>query len=785
MYWIRSRNGLLTLLLAVVVIASTYKLFFFSSHVKNNHGNKIKQVRIQKTNSFEKPCLCNEKYTDLSTEPSIFQSDVFPDEECCLPSVGNGFVATVVYSDRIHMNGLYNGYKGNSLRARIPSTAAIQFHVKDNSSMVSELFTLDVKQGVFTRVTELKNVIIEQRIYAHQNLTRLIINEVTISHTPGGGMSDFVLSVSNNTGPASEDINFQRGSPPQAGVEYMYGRTKKAETNTSGTLSAHVYWTLMPSNITLPSSQTSHTWTFITSISNSSSDALSYFMDGLKAAKAGTLFDTHADIWLKKWNEGSIDIDQDLPLAKAIYGSMYYILSSLPPLKEHVSSSHDFTFYGLSPGSLADGGNVERAYQGHVFWDQETWMYPPIMLFHPTLAKRMLMSRIMHMEAAADMARKNGYEGLKFPWEMAYSGYEVCPAPPYSSNELHINGDIALALQQYVHLTSDMDFLTKQSGLDLAVGLAKFWASKAQYDAQTDTYSIRNVMGPDEYHQNVSNSVYTNTVAQISLRLPSMLAKKSQLKVSDKWLDIADKLVIPFDKKRNYYPEFEGYMIGTRIKQADAIMLGYPLMRNMSKTVRQNDLLFYDVYNGYHVTDLNGPAMTWSMFVIGWLELGNISKAEESFKKSFLNLQQPYKIWTEEATGFGAVNFITGMGGFLQSIIYGYGGFRIQPESLDFNFTLPSTSSQFNITGIAFLGSKLDFRATGTNVLINKTSSCSGAVDLEASVAGRTFALKTGQPVIFDRKPGLIRQMYNKKASRRQRKRKQKMVNDNIVARSS
>lgn len=83
---------------------------------------------------------------------------------------------------------------------------------------------------------------------------------------------------------------------------------------------------------------------------------------------------------------------------------------------------------------------------------------------------------------------------------------------------------------------------------------------------------------------------------------------------------------------------------GTRIKQADAIMLGYPLMTNMSKTVKQNDLEFYDVYKGYHVTDLNGPAMTWSMFVIGWLELGNITNAEESFKKSFLNLQQPYKV---------------------------------------------------------------------------------------------------------------------------------------------
>ena len=60
--------------------------------------------------------------------------------------------------------------------------------------------------------------------------------------------------------------------------------------------------------------------------------------------------------------------------------------------------------------------------QGHVFWDQATWMYPPILMFHPELAKAMLSCRTMHIDAARTQAKQAGLKGTKFPWEMAYSG---------------------------------------------------------------------------------------------------------------------------------------------------------------------------------------------------------------------------------------------------------------------------------------------------------------------------------------------------------------------------
>lgn len=103
------------------------------------------------------------------------------------------------------------------------------------------------------------------------------------------------------------------------------------------------------------------------------------------------------------------------------------------------------------------------------------------------------------------------------------------------------------------------------------------------------------------------------------------------------------------------------------------------------------------------------------------------------------------QVWTEEATGYGAVNFITGMGGFLQSIVYGYTGFRIKLDALSFGFILPSTSTEFNITGVTYLGNELDFRLTNSTLMINITSRALTGEELEVEVGDKTFQLKIGK----------------------------------------
>ncbi len=77
------------------------------------------------------------------------------------------------------------------------------------------------------------------------------------------------------------------------------------------------------------------------------------------------------------------------------------------------------------------------------------------------------------------------------------------------------------------------------------------------------------------------------------------------------------------------------------------------------------------------------------------------------------------QVWTEARSGIGATNFITGMGGFLQTIIFGYGGFRLYLESLAMNATLPPQTTSLSITDLNYMGARMSFRFTATTMTID------------------------------------------------------------------
>nr|XP_054752834.1 protein-glucosylgalactosylhydroxylysine glucosidase-like [Lytechinus pictus] len=252
-------------------------------------------------------------------------------------------------------------------------------------------------------------------------------------------------------------------------------------------------------------------------------------------------------------------------------------------------------------------------------------------------------------------------------------------------------------------------------------------------------------MPPDEDHAPVDNSVYTNAVAQIALRLPYYAASLLDQKLPDTWSKIADNMHIMYDQENDYHPEFEGYERGTIVKQADVILLGYPLMYEMDESTRVNDLRYYK--RAY--TEHTGPAMTWGMFAVGWLELGDKQRAEDLFSESFLNIREPFKIWTETAQGTGAVNFITGMGGFLQAVLMGYGGLRLRQDGITMKITLPQDSLKLSFTGINYLGNSLDISGNSTAMIVELTERLEDAVDLDLKVSNYTFLrLSIGEPIL-------------------------------------
>lgn len=386
-------------------------------------------------------------------------------------------------------------------------------------------------------------------------------------------------------------------------------------------------------------------------------------------------------------------------------------------------------FIGLSPGGLSRGGKINATYfggpyndyAGHVFWDMDTWIMPPIMMLHPEAGKIMITSRARVRDVVLQHAINTGYKGVRYPWEQAVTGIETCPWDPASEYQVHVTADVSYSIRQYLYATADESILSGQVG-NLVTDVARFWQSRS---VQTNRgYEIIGVMGPDEYHYNVNNSVFTNYNAKLSLKLPkdvSDLFRTSRNEIEE-FEEIAENLFMPFDEERQYHPQFEGFdPDDVEIKQSDAVLLGYPLMKPMTPQVRQNDLEIYE-----EVTDSFGPDTgTWSMHTVGWLELGNEGRANATFRTMFRNVNGPFRVFSEKPDeneeGMRCTNFITGAGGLLQAVMFGYAGMRVRMFQMDIDPYIPKDAERWSIIGLNYLGHQMDMDITDEYVIITLT----------------------------------------------------------------
>ncbi|XP_065260223.1 protein-glucosylgalactosylhydroxylysine glucosidase [Emys orbicularis] len=686
---------------------------------------------------------------DGGTDPAVFTSSTLPSDPRLLATVTNAYLGTRVYRDILHVNGVYNGAVGDTHRADVPSPVNVRINVPGEDGL-TETFTLNTRTGTFSHLLQSPGYTATHRIYAHHSLVHLLAFSITIKRSTTKG-PPVTVQLQMQFTPQSRDLDLHKGQDFQ-GVQYIYGKTLIPEVEGAPQPTVHMIWTPVPQAVTLPGEEQERTWEFLTAVAESEEEVKRCFSEGTSLIAAGSLYSSHTQAWAALWKGCRVDVDGPLPLRQALYGCLYYLLSAIPPL-----DSPDFLFHGISPGGLSNGTQGED-YWGHVFWDQDTWVYPNILLFYPEAARAILKYRIRALGGALKNAQEQGYKGAKFPWESAATGQEVCPEEIYGAQEVHINGDVLLAFEQYYHATQDQKLFREEGAWDVVSMVAQYWCSRVVWSQEEQCYHIKGVMPPDEYHYSVDNSVYTNAVAQRSLNFAADVARDFQIPVPEEWQEVAKKVKVPFDAARNYHPEYDGYSPGKQVKQADVVLLGYPMMYPMSSEVRRNDLEMYEP-----VTELDGPAMTWSMFAVGWMELKEIQRAQSQLNKCFNNITEPFKvrqIWVENSDGSGAVNFLTGMGGFLQAILFGYTGFRITKSSLNFDPICPDNISKLKVTGVSYLGSKLNFTLTKENVRIKVTKSSRDPqlAPLEAVLvaSGQHIPLPEGQSVSFATAAGWI-----------------------------
>lgn len=426
------------------------------------------------------------------------------------------------------------------------------------------------------------------------------------------------------------------------------------------------------------------------------------------AARRGfdALFAKHQAEWAQYWASSDIEIDGDEDAQLALRFVMYHILIAAPRNDERVSIGAK-TLSGLG-------------YKGHVFWDTELFILPPLTLTQPKLARNLLMYRYNNLAGARNKAKTNGYEGAMFPWESTDTGEETTPqwSDPQpdgtkiriwtGDSEQHISTDIAFAVLQYWRWTGDDEFLCKH-GAEILLDTAVFWGSRVE--SKNGRYELSQQIGPDEYHENIDNSVFTNRMVvwhlQRALELLDWLKANApadyerltkQLKITDarlkKWRDVIAKMYIPFDEDKQIHVQFPGFfdmefipvplyeprtasvqaILGHQrtiqsqmIKQADVVMLMTLLGDELgaSQTVKMNN------WNTYYPRTDHGSSLSPSIHAWMASKLGLTDTAYELF-------QHAAEIDLNDNKG-NVRDGIHGAacGGLIQSVLFGFCGLHI------------------------------------------------------------------------------------------------------------
>lgn len=403
----------------------------------------------------------------------------------------------------------------------------------------------------------------------------------------------------------------------------------------------------------------------------------------------------HVTAWHRLW-ETDVIVEGDPALQRVVHAMLFHLLSSI-----RAGSSES-----LPPMGLSSAG-----YYGHVFWDADTWMFPALAVLHPDIARSIVAFRSRTLDAARGNARSNDCDGAMYPWEADERGEETTPrwARQNALSEIHVSGDVALAQWQYYLATGDISWLAGE-GFPVIRETADFWVSRARFDPAADRYQIRDVVSVDEDLIGVGDDGYTNAVARKNLEIAVLASHRLGLLPDPRWTHVAERLHIPYDPVAEYHPTYEGAPPESRGSVVP--LLAYPLGLTMSERAKRNDLRHavrrLDTHGG-------GAMMTLTVYPIVAAELGDRALVDSLVGPSYKKyLRGPFHALAETPTG-ETTSFVTGAGGFLQQIVFGYTGLRFGDEGLGAEYppVLPSRVRRLILRNISIRGKRHDVLVEG------------------------------------------------------------------------
>ncbi|KAK9464675.1 glycosyl hydrolase family 65 central catalytic domain-containing protein [Lipomyces arxii] len=400
---------------------------------------------------------------------------------------------------------------------------------------------------------------------------------------------------------------------------------------------------------------------------------------GWRLAKAD-----HVLGWHKLWEEGDIIFPGDIELQISARASIFHLLSALRSGQEPT---------GRGDTSIAVSGLSSDSYAGQIFWDADTWMHPGLSVLYPKHAENINNFRQRIHDQSIENAQSYNLSGAIYSWTSGRFGN--CSATgPCVDYQYHINVDIAQAHWSQFLLSNDTNWLAEK-GYPIIRDAADMFASYVIKNQSTGGYYYTlNMTDPDEYANHINNGAFTNAGISKVMSWARRASEVLGLRSDPKWQDIEENIYLPIDEDANLMLEFTTMNGSVEIKQADVVLINYPLEFKSSYDLSVNNLDFYAM-----AQSADGPAMTWAIFAINAAELSPSGCASYTYLlyASQPYLRAPFYQFSEQINDNATTNggtrpafpFLTGHGGFLQVLTHGFTGFRPREDAFYLNPALP------------------------------------------------------------------------------------------------
>jgi maltose phosphorylase len=476
-----------------------------------------------------------------------------------------------------------------------------------------------------------------------------------------------------------------------------------------------------------------------------------------KATESGceALLNAQKEAWSKIWDMADITIDGDV---KAQQGIRFNIF--------HLNQTYLGTDARLNIGPK---GFTGEKYGGSTYWDTEAYCIPFYMATKDqSVARNLLTYRYKHLEKAIENAEKLGFSNGAALYPMVTMNGEECHNEwEITFEEIHRNGAIAFAIYNYYRYTGDYSYIPEM-GLEVLIGIARFWHQRATFSKQKGKYVILGVTGPNEYENNVNNNWYTNYIAKWCInyavenidRVASEFATdytrvmhKAKLSKSEvnEWKAVADNMFFPYSEEHGVFLQQDGFLDKELITVADLDKSQRPINQKWSwdrilrsPYIKQADTLqgFYFFEDHFELEALEKHFDFYEPFTV---HESSLSPCVHSIQAAKLGrMDQAYTFYLRTSRlDLDDYNHevheglhITSMAGTWMSIVEGFGGMRVRDNHLTFEPRIPKQWEGYSF--------KVNFRNQILKVNVGQGQThfeLEGDHDLEIIVNGKPISI--------------------------------------------